>query len=594
MRKFHLFVQTAICLLCLSMVLPAKAQPQVVLEDQFNSSTFDTDKWAFYGDSSIGGNGVGNVITGRTNFNFAPYISTEPGATFLRLKMDTYNPQNPGGTYKGTEMWSRTGFGPPGVTPSNKVTSVDASSTGFEFETKMRYTRPESFDGWAAFWTYWNHGTSFVASDPNYSAEEIDIEEHTSISPVAHNKYDLRNYHNWNASQPNAYSNSSIIYSPDPNSSSNYTGPDYTQWHHLKIVWTPVSGSTWLTRWYVKKNAGDSYRLMDKNSTVSPNKWMTVRFNKWAGGDGPPRVSTPSANQSYFLDVDWVKVSKVSASSAFITYVNGTSSPNGRTFNKINAIRGSVNDSANVVGKISVVITRLSDNLKWKGYDDASGPHGWVSGDQLVAAPSDYPNTKPTWNSDYIMPTAAETPNGEYLIVADALTTNNGYLFSSDSVKINVATSSNVAPQTVNVTPSSGSSVVGTARQLSPKYYDANGSSDLLTLGLGIKTQGGSNTSAYYNRYDRRLWLRSDDDTQWIGGFPIGSSNTISNKYVSVNCATTTVGEDPNYAVVNWSLTPTSLLIGTNTLFLSCSDQSQVSSTTDQRGTWTVTSSGGV
>lgn len=456
-------------MLCPLLLVPVRAQTQTYFEDQFNAP-FNTNDWTFVGSSSggSGGNGSTTSVTGITNFNFKPSVQSEAGVSFARLRLDTYNPHSDennvpyaGRRFKGTEMYSRFGFGPPGR-PLNSAELVKApikeSPTGFEFETRMRYTSPQA-GGWGAFWTYWNHGQSYIYTDPQYSAHEIDYEMFASRSPVNHNVYDLRNYRNFNASPERG---GGAAYG-DPN----YTvlqfataqSVDYTQWHYLKIVWTPLGNGSWRTQWYVKRNMVDPYQFLWSDSTVAPDKWMTVRFNIWNGGDssygpGVPPVNNAASNTSFYLDVDWVKVTAAPAqttSSLSVTQANGAPVSNGQTLSALNSISGTSPTNSNV-NTVNVVITRF-DGAKWRGY----GSPGWsTTGDFGIA--TTYNVTTGNWTTSGTMPTPSQLPNGGYTLVADAF--NGGtYLSSSAPVNVNIVNSAPISatitsPQPDSVHPS--------------------------------------------------------------------------------------------------------------------------------------------
>ena len=107
MFNTKLLQNLAICLLSLFVLVPAQAQTQPIFQDQFDGPELDIGKWTFHGPRTVngidtGGNDFLIAQTGDyTRHGFKPSIQSEPGATFVRLRLDTVNPQYPG-FFKGT------------------------------------------------------------------------------------------------------------------------------------------------------------------------------------------------------------------------------------------------------------------------------------------------------------------------------------------------------------------------------------------------------------------------------------------------------------------------------------------------------------
>jgi len=79
-----------------------------VFRDDFAGSSLDTSNW-----------NIGTWQLGRTRLNFTPQVT----AGMVRLRHDTYNPANPGGSFRGSEIWSDRRFDRGG---------------GLEFEARVR------------------------------------------------------------------------------------------------------------------------------------------------------------------------------------------------------------------------------------------------------------------------------------------------------------------------------------------------------------------------------------------------------------------------------------------------------------------------
>ena len=270
----------------------------------------------------------------------------------------------------------------------------------------MRYDTP---GGVGAFWTYWNHGSSDIFTDRDYKAHETDYEIFATGVGQNKNVFHTANYRDWHFGPVdpsdvgfNGYSNSNYVQTKDILVS----GIDYTQWHVLKIVWTPQPNGKWRTKWYVKQNQNQSYGSPIRDEIeVAPDKWMTVRFNIWSGSSsGPFGPSDFANNLTYYLDVDWIKVTKVAPVLVSVTEVSGVAAPNGKSVPDLSVIKGQVADEYGRTTQVNVVITRQSDGKKWKGYDDNFGPHGWVPASENVGTSTNYPSTQPTWTVNGLLP----------------------------------------------------------------------------------------------------------------------------------------------------------------------------------------------
>ncbi len=501
-------------------------------------------------------------------------------------------------------MYSRIGFGPPGKAidfsdPFNRIISVkdkpDEISTGFEFEARIRYSNNVTFPqkgGVAAFWTYWNHGTSTDVNNTNYKAHEIDYEmfyrdsyelSPPPPSPQLPRKLQLQNYRDFNASAgSSAYGNPSMTKQDTPR-----FVLDWRQWNTVKIKWTPKADGSWITQWYAKEPSDQDYRFLGEEGTIAPNKWMTVRFNIWnfVGYPGNTPVSDPAQNRSYFLDVDWVKVSKVASISANVTEVGGVAvSPSATTaVPNLSVVKGQLSGSSPSVNQINVVIERLSDGYKWRSY----GTSGWTAPGDSFGAGTDYPTTQPGWTTNQTMPSPSQTNAGDYRIVADAFN-NSVYQFSSVPVTVRVAASTNNVPVSQSFGPTGGSSNANEPRVSTASYFDEDGSDDIKECAVELR-QGNLATMAYYDKLANKLYL-SDGNGGRIGGFAPGSANVISNNFVSLNCVDTPVFVNPGakQVQVRWNFTPKQPLAGNNLVNLDVTDKAGAHAGFVNKATWNV------
>src|SRR5436309_8629643 len=79
-----------------------------LLRDDFDAASLNTTNWS-----------IGTWQLGRTQLGFTPALT----GGMARLREDTYNPSNPGGTFKGTEILSNQNF---------------TRGSGLEYEARVR------------------------------------------------------------------------------------------------------------------------------------------------------------------------------------------------------------------------------------------------------------------------------------------------------------------------------------------------------------------------------------------------------------------------------------------------------------------------
>lgn len=252
-------------LLGLTLGAGAASAQTTLFADEFNASSWDTSKWTTYGPTNF---------LQRTQFGNQPTMATESGTSFARLRLDSYTPDPAykGEYLRGTEVLTKTQFTP---------------GDGIELETRMRgndLPRGIVF----AFFTYGERGTW-----PNELRDEIDYEFLTNFDK---DKIWLNIWDDYNKQSGIGDNQSSITQAP---------GLDRTGWHTYKIRWTKSR-----IDWYVD---GVSVRT---STDILPADPMALRFNIWAGAtswptaydENLPVTSDPSANQSFYVDVDWVRV----------------------------------------------------------------------------------------------------------------------------------------------------------------------------------------------------------------------------------------------------------------------------------------------
>ena len=145
-------------------------------------------------------------------------------------------------------------------------------------------------------------------------------------------------------------------------------------------------------------------------------------------------------------------------------------------------------------------------------------------------------------------------------------------------------------PAAGTITPSKGLSLSGAAVNLTTSYSDPNGWQDLNQVQLLINTAIDGKNCAYvkYVPSTNKLYFANDAGTAWLGGFTLGSANTIENSYGKLDCAKTTVSSSGNTLTVNWNITFKPSFVGIKNTYLLAIDKASVNSGWVQKGTWEI------
>lgn len=238
-----------------------------IFRDDFN--TFSSANWS-----------VANWTQGRTQWGSTPTTS----AGIATFKLDTYNPSNPGVTFKSAEIVAKTFFTP---------------STGLEFEARVR-TNSVTPGLVAAFFTYGTH------NDPVHGTvnDEIDFEFLTKDNnPAPAGGSDSF----WAVAYNDYYSGSA-----DPSNKESahpqVPGLDTNAFNTFKIRLFPDR-----TEWWVN---GTRVQAL---SQAIPNDPMAVEFSLWAPDASWQSAysaslapsATPAGNTSHTYDVDYISVRRL-------------------------------------------------------------------------------------------------------------------------------------------------------------------------------------------------------------------------------------------------------------------------------------------
>ena len=103
---------------------------------------------------------------------------------------------------------------------------------------------------------------------------------------------------------------------------------------------------------------------------------------------------------------------------------------------------------------------------------------------------------------------------------------------------------------------------------------------------INDRLAGGDAVYVYYLALNNQLFLRSDNDSGWLGGFAPGSANTISNAQGSLDCSRTTVTRSGTDLILDLKITPRTGLVGINTIYAYAQDRAGNTSPYTAIGTW--------
>jgi hypothetical protein len=244
----------------------------VIFQDDFTTSSLDSTKWSVYGNDSFSHN---------TWFGKQPTFGSESGNGFVRLNLDTYNPESgKSGTFKGTEFFSKTEFpvGPGGV----------------EFEARVRGTNIPA----GAVFAFYTFGQREITRWPDSVFDEVDFEllGNYSLNKLWLNIWD--DYH-FEDGGPNEASQPTV------------SGFNYEQWTVYKARVYP-----YVTQFFINNV------LVRESYNITPNDPMSMHFNIWvpnstwtAAYNSSLNPSTSSNNQTHYFDVDYARVRSLAAGS---------------------------------------------------------------------------------------------------------------------------------------------------------------------------------------------------------------------------------------------------------------------------------------
>ena len=251
------------------------AAPVVLFRDDFNDTKLDSSKWF-----------LGTWTLGRTRLGNAPVMTGQ----YARLKFDTFNPSNPGKSFRGTEIGTTKVF-------------ERSPGTGIEFEASVRVNAMASGIV-TSFFTYTSRTTP---AGITYS-DEIDFEflsKQINSSPATSDPVLTTTWNDWDNNAP-VYNNIQTYDS----ASVNVSPLNLAQFNTILIRWLPGK-----IEWFMNG------QLVRSTTNAVPDEPTNIRLNFWAPASGWTDAYSSQLgfaknvrqNQTFYYDVDYVEVRSIPA-----------------------------------------------------------------------------------------------------------------------------------------------------------------------------------------------------------------------------------------------------------------------------------------
>ena len=278
--------------------LPTIASAQVLFQDDFNGTSLNTAEW-FERPRP-----VSNPL-GRTQTGSSPIID----GGVARLQFDTYNPNAPGMLFSGTEILSLTKY------------SLDAPGVqGLEFETSMRVD-PSLPNGLvAAFFTFGRDGFTSAGDGGVGGFDEIDFEI-------------LSNLINEPVTSGNTQEILINTFDGQTNGLTEELGPELIDISSINLA----DFNTYTIRWFTDKiewfindqelftltESEGAAELADSEKGIHLNLWAPNSNFSLAFDSELTPTSDPELNESYSMEVDYVRITAIPEPSTFAFYLSG-------------------------------------------------------------------------------------------------------------------------------------------------------------------------------------------------------------------------------------------------------------------------------
>lgn len=131
------------------------------------------------------------------------------------------------------------------------------------------------------------------------------------------------------------------------------------------------------------------------------------------------------------------------------------------------------------------------------------------------------------------------------------LTHQTGVWHEGTDVELNLTV--NYAPSAVSVTPSAGSAMPTYFNPFYSAYEDPNGWNDLRDVYLMWNTEPTENIQQLrYDVLNNKLYIRNDENTEWIGGFAPGTNVQLTNSNITLDVSQTTVVTTAIQVRITW------------------------------------------
>jgi hypothetical protein len=158
------------------------------------------------------------------------------------------------------------------------------------------------------------------------------------------------------------------------------------------------------------------------------------------------------------------------------------------------------------------------------------------------------------------------------------------------ALSFEISQPANSPPTLGTVVPSSGSGSAGDATYFITSWRDADGWQDLKQcyFHVGASPTLANNVTLLYNAQQDKLWIRSDDGTQWLGGYAPESSNILQNTQAKVYCSQTRRAASGDTLEMKWAIEFQPAYTGSKKTGLKCRDVSGAKAAGAWKGAWTV------
>lgn len=269
MRVKNLFKRYWVTLILLSSGWPGWLMAQeILLFDNFNAAPLDTSIW---------GLATWN-IGDRTQFGNQPEFGSEGQDTYIRLPLDTYNPNMPGQLLLGTEIFSLQNF---------------SNEGGIEYLARARLAT-DAPGLVAAFFTY-----NQRRQKGRWISDEIDFEV---LSKQSFNGVLMTSWNDWGA--PGSDYEDGIHHR---GAFLNLPPYDWREWNTYAMHWYPDR-----VEWYINEHLVQTFEI------PVPDQDQPIRASLWAGGTtwtdafdaSLAPVTSAGQNTRFTWDIDFIMVSR--------------------------------------------------------------------------------------------------------------------------------------------------------------------------------------------------------------------------------------------------------------------------------------------